>query len=681
MKAISILIALFLVSGNLLLMSQNTPGHNKRALIVAIGDYQPETFWAKINSVNDIGLIRGVLNKQGFTNENILVIQDAEATLQGIQDAFEKLTASTGIGDYVVVHFSCHGQQITDDNGDEADGLDEAMVPFGAPANNTGKWANYRGELHLRDDAIGEYITRIRGRAGSKGQVLLTIDACHSGTASRGSDVFRGGAQAMQLKNIAVNHTKTESGLGMMESATGDGLAPFVVISACSFDERNKETYHVIDNKRVGAGSLSVAMAKVFADIDPGASYEALFATLKREMMLLAPQQSPSIEGDMQYKIFNGETVKQQPYFEIDAKGAAGHVIITGGAAMGLQLGDSIGFYGVGINNIKNVKPEFVGIIVNIFPFTAVVQLSQAARLDNIKAWWAFRTYASLTAQTVFSIDAPLPENVKASLHERFKNNPFIAFDTKGEYVITSDATPSRSQDNQEIVIVKNDDGLEIVRFSKIQLSNIDELEESIANIAQADFLRKLNFSDNNYRVVMKLLPAEITKNHRDEVIKVEAKGEESDLMTDGELKLGPDDIVCIEVKNTGLKPAYFSIIEIMPDGSVAPVAPCDKSPNAEEFKLEPGETRVLQEIAFEGFAPPYGKNVYKVFASSKALNLRPIVNTRGTENTKGSTSVVENIVGASFFGTSTRGGNKTMAVSSNDDTGSTYDYVITIIP
>ncbi|HPG74471.1 MAG TPA: caspase family protein, partial [Bacteroidales bacterium] len=211
MKPIGILIVLFLLFGNHLLMSQNNPETKKRALIVAIGDYQPETFWAKINSANDIGLVRGVLNKQGFTNENILLVHDSEATLQGIKDAFEKLIAATNPGDYVVVHFSCHGQQITDDNGDEADGLDEAMVPYGAPANNTGKWANYRGELHLRDDAIGEYITRIRGRAGSKGQVLLTIDACHSGTASRGSDVFRGGAQAMQLKNIAVTTQKPKT--------------------------------------------------------------------------------------------------------------------------------------------------------------------------------------------------------------------------------------------------------------------------------------------------------------------------------------------------------------------------------------------------------------------------------------------------------------------------------------
>lgn len=74
---------------------------------------------------------------------------------------------------------------MTDVNGDEDDGWDETLVPYDAQQSYSD---DYRGENHLTDDEIGEWLTKIRQRIGSDGQILVVVDACHSGDSSRGDN-------------------------------------------------------------------------------------------------------------------------------------------------------------------------------------------------------------------------------------------------------------------------------------------------------------------------------------------------------------------------------------------------------------------------------------------------------------------------------------------------------------
>ncbi|MFT5722977.1 MAG: hypothetical protein ACI9JN_000082 [Bacteroidia bacterium] len=102
----------------------------KKGLIIAIGDY-PESGqtpdWRDISSVNDIPLIPSALQKQGFQTEHIDILKNEQATKEGIVTAIKSLTKTSQKGDVVIIHFSSHGQQIEDDNGNEIDGYDEAI--------------------------------------------------------------------------------------------------------------------------------------------------------------------------------------------------------------------------------------------------------------------------------------------------------------------------------------------------------------------------------------------------------------------------------------------------------------------------------------------------------------------------------------------------------------------------
>lgn len=45
-----------------------------------------------------------------------------------------------------------------------------------------------RGERHFSDDEVAVLLQQIRRRIGSKGQLIVAIDACHSGDATCGDD-------------------------------------------------------------------------------------------------------------------------------------------------------------------------------------------------------------------------------------------------------------------------------------------------------------------------------------------------------------------------------------------------------------------------------------------------------------------------------------------------------------
>lgn len=60
---------------------------------------------------------------QGFLENDICVVKNENATHDGILNAIKScLLQKAATGDMVFFHFSGHGQQVWDNNGDELDG-------------------------------------------------------------------------------------------------------------------------------------------------------------------------------------------------------------------------------------------------------------------------------------------------------------------------------------------------------------------------------------------------------------------------------------------------------------------------------------------------------------------------------------------------------------------------------
>lgn len=166
-----------------------------RGLVIGLGQYE-DTNWAKINGDNDVRYVVRMLEQIGYTD--IKTIRNQEATKKGIITALDNLARRCSLGDKVYIHYSGHGQLMTDLNGDESTRWkgwhaqwDESIIPYDAYMTYCTK---DRGEKHISDDELAQYLTKIRQAVGKKGEIIVVLDACHSGDATRGEldEIVRG---------------------------------------------------------------------------------------------------------------------------------------------------------------------------------------------------------------------------------------------------------------------------------------------------------------------------------------------------------------------------------------------------------------------------------------------------------------------------------------------------------
>ena len=102
----------------------------REALLVGINDYYGVNDLQ--GCINDVTNVRSILKTFfGFENTDIRVLTDSRATKQNILSRLEKMVRNAVSGDYLIFHFSGHGSQIRDREGDElADHMDELICPM-----------------------------------------------------------------------------------------------------------------------------------------------------------------------------------------------------------------------------------------------------------------------------------------------------------------------------------------------------------------------------------------------------------------------------------------------------------------------------------------------------------------------------------------------------------------------
>ena len=256
----------------LLLLSLPVPLHaqTKRALVIGLGEQQDKA-WNKINGDKDVPFVQVMLKNAGFKSVTTLVNQ--QATKVGIVGAFKRMTASCKQGDVVYIHYSGHGQQMTDIHNDEKDGLDECWIPYDACRKAS---ATYHGEKHLTDDELNVYLNAIRNKIGAKGKLLVVIDACHSGDGTRGEDdeIVRGVEDTLVVDNqnargLYETFEAIKSffmGDNGKENVINTKAKPraerWITISACRSDQVN------IEMKSPAVGKLTYALWKELKNSD-----------------------------------------------------------------------------------------------------------------------------------------------------------------------------------------------------------------------------------------------------------------------------------------------------------------------------------------------------------------------------------------------------------------------------
>ena len=235
MRLCNVLIIVFLA------FSLRVGAQTRRALVIGIGEYE-DNCWSKINGDKDVLYVKDMLSDAGYKDVRTLV--NKQATKASIVAAFGKLTNECDGGDVVYIHFSGHGQQVTDGNGDEKDGWDESWIPYDAYLKYGVK---DKGEKHLIDDEINALLTELKNKVGEEGKILVVVDACHSGSSTRGED-----------EDVAVRGTsEIFPVLSKAKRSVDKTAGQWLTLSACKDYQLNQEM------KSPKAGKLTYALYSI----------------------------------------------------------------------------------------------------------------------------------------------------------------------------------------------------------------------------------------------------------------------------------------------------------------------------------------------------------------------------------------------------------------------------------
>lgn len=611
----------------------------KLALIIAIGAYgtppphpvtgAPLRAYRTLNATNDVALVRAALEHHGFRSADIRVLRDAEADLAGIRAALRRLVRDTREGDVVVIHYSGHGHRITNDDpeeDEESDGFDEVLVPYGAPDEF---YEGYDGSLHLRDDELGTVLAELRARAGRSGNVVVFLDACYSGTGTRGGgDLPARGAEeplGPPARPARANsgsrgapedaeRTGIDVGRGPATRGGTEALAPFVVFSAASARQMAYETWDV--DGRTKVGSLSYAIARTLPTAGPGTTYRALFAQIARSLSGKVPQ-TPQAEGDVDTQVFSNRLTQQLPYVLVDSVAGA-DLVLAGGTLLGLNAGATLVVHAEGTARPDLSAALATARVREAGPTRARAELL-SGRLEAVpRGAWAFvtgRSYGDLALRV--RLDRSLAERDRSGLERVLGESGLVIFAEEGEDVSIADRGGAPE--------ARTADGVVLARGAQ-------RVRDAVQDFARNRYLRRLSFESPEIDVVLELVPVEIVRDRGGRPTSCAAAdwaGADArpENLGGGRWRLARGSGYRLRARNLGERRAFVHLVDLRPRGEIEVKRPIRNRPPEE---IEVGGT---MELGCYEIVDDAGEEVLKLFATGTAQDLTPWFTTQGARS------------------------------------------------
>jgi hypothetical protein len=639
---------------------------NKLALIITIGDYPAPSIYGygTINAGNDAPLVKSALMSQGFAAENILMLADDQATLSGIVDAFRQLTAQAAAGDVIVVHYSGHGHQITDDNGDELDGYDEVLVPYGAPNFDAIDLPDgYAGEKHLRDDHLDLLLTELREKLGPEGQLLMTIDACFSGSATRFSPPLPVRGITTPFGPPSVQRGSSGELTEQRSTTTRGGniqaLAPMVVISATDFNQLDQEVW---GPGQKAVGPLSLALSRTMPALRPGVSHAAWFEQIRLAMAAIVPNQTPQIEGAVTTAVIGGQVAEGRGFFRVQQVLDDTVAVVEAGTLAGIQPGVSVSFFALEAGPDEPAVNS--GVVTDVDELVADVRLLRpdtAGRLQESRAFVSEFSFGTL------DVSVSLQEITNDDQHRRVSA---LLDSIPNAVQVEQQSDVSFDSDGAGFVLRTSADGLALGGpFDLAVEDDLGEIRDLISSYGRNRFLTQLEMRDPEIDVRVDIVPATHRITRRGCVA--------SDTTTYGAEKTAAgwlfhrDDGYLLRLRNVGNDPAYVAVLEFTPTG-LSQLFP-NPALRVSDNLLAPGASYLVEDLCFQA-DEPYGDYVIKLFATRDKLDFGPIVEAAGETRGSQPKSYLEQLLVDAYRGT--RSGVTGRALG----TGSTHATIVRVV-
>lgn len=266
----------------------------KKALCIGINNY-PGTEMDLQGCVNDARDWAEVLSARGYS---ITTLLDEQATKTAMVAAMGAVIGGAVNGDNVVITYSGHGTYQPDLDGDEADGLDEALCPHDIQT---------AGQAMLDDEIRELFSARQRGV-----KLLLISDSCHSGTVTRAAPA-EPEADAPRPRFLPMGNwlppdrlPRTRNGVPVLSMSLRPGLSPFtgvllkhagdLLLSGCQ-EGPNNFSY---DAKIAGRynGAFTYYALKTLKGLPPDATYAKWHRKIGEYLPSASYPQSPQIVGN-----------------------------------------------------------------------------------------------------------------------------------------------------------------------------------------------------------------------------------------------------------------------------------------------------------------------------------------------------------------------------------------------
>jgi hypothetical protein len=619
-----------------------TSSPQKRALIVAISQYKPSTGWGPLASNHDVPLIRSALTRHGFRDEQIHEVPNAQATREGIVAAFKtSFIEPAQAGDIVVFHYSGHGQQLTDDDQDEElDGYDEALVPYDAPLcpgeiyeRGVCVPQNYHGEKHLRDDELNELVETLRQKVGPTGNVVIFLDSCHSGTGIRGSATVRGGGKPIGFPRTGqMRGTKPEKASGFFEhSTTARGVAPekdpyrapYILFAAARHDQLAFETE---TDDGVEVGSLTYGVSRALTQAGKKTSYRELFDHVQWALQGRVTNE-PQGEGAIDYEIFSGQAISQAPYIEVELKNQ--DLVLKAGTLAGLLPGSQVEFHQVGTAQPTPATKLGEAEVDTSTSLAATMKMLGGMEKHKVAHSWAFVTrYAfgdlRLKVEVANLSNAALKESIEQTLQTKFATADLVM--AKPDILIQ--LTSSSGEKDEEIIVKNARLGTTILGpLSLTDKDLADQIGNRLIDYARNQYLRRLQLKGSKLDVEFEIVPVSLKKSCEGQANPDPASCVEKELKVEGfqspgnrlELPLGTWFQLRVRPSN---RDVHVSILDLVPDGTIGLLWPPPRTQDKTKFpKEKPKTLPALYQIA-----EPTGQEVFLLIATEEWINFEPFV-------------------------------------------------------
>lgn len=644
-----ILLSAFLIAHSLC-ASLPAKEPRKIALLVGISNYtsgRPDvkkSAWSDLSCDKDLREMHDVLILFGFRDEDIKIIKNEEATHKGIVDAFRKyLIDGAAPGDTVVFHYSGHGQQVKDDNGDEIDGKDETIVPF----DYISQRASDGEKTNVRDDEIekmlSELTTKMKNSRGERsGNVTFFFDSCCSGTAIRGTAHTRGRAWDEKLDGPEPKPAGSSRGSNRPEEKSLiKGSDPFqkgyVFISAC---ESNESASEIGDEM----GAFTYFLTNTLKSVNRSTDYDYIFRKLSGEMRGSKYSQTPSIEGDVTKKLFSGSVVNSSPFITVEPLRRENEILLELplGRLHGVTKGSRYAIFKPG-SDVKDEKNRIADAeIIELKSCTsrAVIKTQGDLKEDDLTHARAVETAHVYEGQMRLKIEA------EGGWVSALKKIPFI---NTGEKDQDPDLRIFRDNKRGDIILGNAVSGLELLRISEKESSEsiAGKIENRLKSEYRWKLLSNLGNDENSSRqcssLSIEVRPRKIlgTVVKSQEGYQIEnVKGVE-DLKRDssnGEYIIKDGDIIAFEIQNNSGRPVNITIIDLDTEGNISSIFPHPLAP-AELKKQDtiiPGDgiwhripTRATEEeqnTVYVSIMNGTGHEMFKIIATDKYVDFSPLI-------------------------------------------------------